>query len=178
MRLLCALFLAGTGVAMATPALAECPKVTLALKLKKAENGLMVDATLKNGGAAPIELVSTGDGSSFGKRNPSLRFALSPNDIKELGTCGFINAFADGDFLTLKPGQSHKLGWIHPPTPGKPGKYTLTVTYKNDPAAPPLGSGAPHPPTPAQLERIAKTQLCEVTSAPLTFTWDGKHATK
>lgn len=176
MRFLCALLLAGT--AFTAPAWADCPKVTLELKLKKSDAGLMVDATLKNGGAAPIELMTTGDGSSFGKRNPQLTFALSPNDIQDLGTCGFINALADEDFLTLKPGQSHKLGWIHPPTPGKPGKYTLTVTYKNDPAAPPIGSGAPHPPTAAQLQRIAKMQQCEVTSAPLTFTWDGKRATK
>jgi hypothetical protein len=176
MRLSWALLLAGLGVA--TPVLADCPKVTLELKLKKAESGLMVDATLKNGGATAIELMKTGDGSSFGKRNPRLTFTLSPDDIKEVGTCGFINALADEDFLTLKPGQSQPLGSVHPPTPGKPGKYTLTVTYKNDPAAEPIGSGAPHPPTPAQLSRIAKMAQCEVTSAPLQFTWDGKRARK
>ena len=98
--------------------------------------------------------------------------------ISEVGTCGFINALADEDFLTLLPGQSRKLGWVHPPTPGKPGQYALQVTYSNDPAAPPVGSGAPHLPTPAQLERIAKTVACKAISEPLRFRWDGKRASK
>lgn len=174
MRLLFALLVLG----VASPAAADCPDVTLELKLKKAESGLEIEATLKNRGTAPIELMTTGDGSSFGRRNPRLGFVLDPSDVKETGTCGFINPLADEDFLTLGPGQSHKLDWVHPPTPGKPGKYTLTVTYTNDPAAKPLGSGAPRPPTPAQLARIAKMAQCEVTSAPLRFTWNGKRATK
>lgn len=172
MRHLCALIVLGAS----SVAWADCPQVALELKLKKSDIGLMIDATLKNKGKAPIELMTTGDGSSFGRRNPQLTFALSPNDIAEVGTCGFINALADEDFLTLKPGESRKLGWVHPPTPGKPGTYTLTVTYKNDPAAEPIGSGAPHPPTAAQRERVTKTALCAVTSAPLSFTWDGKRA--
>jgi hypothetical protein len=174
MRFLCALIVLG----VASSASADCPHVTLELKLKKAPAGLMVDAVLKNGGKTAVELMTTGDGSSFGKRNPRLTFTLTPNDVKEVGTCGFINALADEDFLTLPPGQSHKLGWIHPPTPGKPGKYTLTVTYKNDPTAEPVGSGAPRPPTPQQRERVTRTAQCEVTSAPLQFTWDGKRAAK
>lgn len=160
------------------PARADCPNVTLALKLKKAEAGLLVEAVLKNGDKVPIELMTTGDGSSFGKRNPRLSFTLEPNDIQAVGTCGFINAMTDQDFITLKPGESRKLEWVHPPTPGKAGRYTLKVTYKNDPAATPLGSGAPRPPTAEQLARVAKTALCEVTSAPLPFKWDGKRATK
>lgn len=174
MRWLVALLVAG----VAPSALADCPNVTLALKLKKADAGLELEAVLKNGDKAPIDLMTTGDGSSFGKRNPRLTFTLEPNDIQAVGTCGFINALADQDFITLKPGESRKLDWVHPPTPGKPGRYTLKVTYKNDPAATPLGSGAPKPPTAEQLARIAKTTLCEVTSAPLSFTWDGKRAKK
>lgn len=172
MRWLCALLVVGA----ASSAAADCPKVTLALKLKKAGDGLQVEAVLQNGDKAPIDLMAPGDGSSFGKRNPQLRFTLEPNDIQAVGTCGFINALTDKDFITLKPGESRKLEWVHPPTPGKPGRYTLKVTYKNDPAATPLGSGAPRPPTPEQLARVAKTALCEVTSAPLRFTWDGKRA--
>lgn len=152
--------------------------MTLDLKLKKSESGLEIEATLKNRGTAPIELMTTGDGSSFGRRNPRLTFVLDPNDVKETGTCGFINALADEDFLTLKPDGLHKLDWVHPPTPGPAGKYTLTVTYQNDPAAEPVGSGAPHPPTLAQRERVTKTTACKVTSAPLHFTWDGKRASK
>jgi hypothetical protein len=174
MKFLCALLIVG----VASTAAADCPNVTLELKLKKAASGLEIDATLKNRGATSIELMTTGDGSSFGRRNPRLTFTLEPSDVKEVGTCGFINALADEDFLTLGPGQSRKLGWVHPPTPGKPGKYTLRVTYKNDPTAEPLGSGAPRPPTPAQLARIAKLAQCEVTSVPLSFIWDGKHASK
>jgi hypothetical protein len=174
MRFLCALIVFG----VARSASADCPQVTLELKLQKAQSGLMVDALLKNGGKAAVELMTTGDGSSFGKRNPRLTFTLTPSDIKKVGTCGFINALADEDFLTLKPGQHHQLGWVHPPTPGKPGKYTLTVTYNNDPTAEPIGSGAPNPPTPQQRERAAKTAQCEVTSAPLHFTWDGKRASR
>lgn len=158
-------------------AAADCPEVRLEVKLKKSDSGLMIDAALRNTGKAPIELMTTGDGSSFGKRNPGLTFTLEPNDVSATGTCGFINALADEDFLTLKPGELRKLGWVHAPMPGKPGKYSLTVTYKNDPAAPPIGSGAPRPPTPAQLARVAKTTECKVTSEPLRFSWDGKRAT-
>lgn len=175
MRLVCALLL---GLGCPVIAQADCPDVRLELQLKKSASGLEIDATLKNTGKAAIELMATGDGSSFGKRNPSLTFTLEPNLISEVGTCGFINALADEDFLTLRPGQSRKLGWVHPPTPGKPGQYTLQVTYSNDPAAPPVGSGAPRPPTPAQLDRLAKTVACKVVSEPLRFRWDGKRASK
>ncbi len=174
MRFLCALLVFGVSLNAA----AECPDVRLELKLKKGDNGLEIEAALKNTGPAPIELMTTGDGSSFGKRNPTLTFTLEPNIIDKVGTCGFINALADDDFVTLQPGQRRKLDWVHPPTPGKPGKYTLTVTYDNDPTAKPIGSGAPRPPTPAQLARFAKTAQCKVQSAPLHFTWDGKHASK
>lgn len=177
LRLLGALHLMGL-MGITVPASADCPNMKLELKLKKAPKGLEIDATLKNSGAAPIQLMTTGDGSSFGRRNPRLAFKLEPPDIKEVGTCGFINAMADEDFITLKPGESRKLGWVHAPTPGKPGRYKLIVTYVNDPAAEPLGSGAPHPPTAAQLARLAQTQKCELTSAPLIFTWDGQRAAK
>ena len=175
MRLVCALLL---GLGCPLIAHADCPDVRLELKLKKSASGLEIDATLKNAGKSAIELMTTGDGSSFGKRNPRLTFTLEPNIISEVGTCGFINALADEDFLTLLPGQSRKLGWVHPPTPEKPGEYSLQVTYTNDPAAPPVGSGAPRPPTPEQLGRVAKTVACKVISEPLRFRWDGKRASK
>ncbi len=80
-----------------------------------------------------------------------------------------MNSLDDKDFVTLKPGERRKLDWIDPPTPGRPGRYTLKVTYRNDPRAVPIRGGAPQPPTARQLAMIEGTLPCEVTSNTQTF---------
>ena len=120
--------------------------------------------------------MTTGDGSSYDRRNPSVSFALTPNDVGNEDRCGMINAMEDADFVTLKPGESRKLDWIRPPQPGKPGRYTLRATYRNDPSAKPMRGGEPHPPTASQMEKLSRTVPCEVTSNALTFEWNGNSA--
>jgi hypothetical protein len=150
--------------------------MVLETSIKKPSTGLEIVTALRNKGKAAVDVMLTGDGSSFDRRNPSVRFELTPNDVAAVGTCGFINAVTDSEFVTIKPGESRKLEWIFPPTPGKPGRYTLRTIYRNDPTYSKL-SGAPQALTPAQSARLKKTTACEVASEPLAFTWDGKTAT-
>ena len=82
----------------------------------------------------------------------------------------------DTDFVTLPPRGAAKLGWLVPPTPGKPGRYSLRAIYRNDPAAKPMRGGEPRPPTQTQLDRLAKTVPCELRSNALAFDWDGHRA--
>ncbi len=149
--------------------------MALETSIKKGATGLELVTVLRNKSKTAFDVMLTGDGSSFNRRNPTVRFELTPNDVAAVGTCGFINAVTDSEFDTIKPGESRKLDWIFPPTPGKPGRYTLRTIYRNDPNFSQL-LGAPQPLTPAQSARQKKTTACEVASEPLAFAWDGKSA--
>ncbi|MFO0676627.1 MAG: hypothetical protein U0169_08840 [Polyangiaceae bacterium] len=147
-----------------------CKDVVLELSVP---NGKPDDAkvTLVNKGRAPVELMTAGDGSSDGRRNPTVLFELTPNEREPVGLCGMMNSLAAEDFVTLAPGARHAMGWTHAPRPAKPGKYTLRVTYRNDPKIDPVPSGAKK--DPALQARAQRTVACELVSNAVSFEWKG-----
>ncbi|HPH70372.1 MAG TPA: hypothetical protein PLF40_31700 [Kofleriaceae bacterium] len=149
----------------AQPFISACKGVELVLSKVRQDGSIVAfELQLHNSSKVAVALMRSGDGSSSQRRNPSLSFAVQPNNVTEPGECGMMNAMAEEDFVTLQPGQSVKLAWGHANTPNKSGKYTLQATYRNDPASQQM-SGDP------LFPRIAKTVPCEVTSAAVSFDW-------
>lgn len=147
------------------PFVSTCKGIELVLSKVRQDGPIVAfELQLHNSSKVAVALMRSGDGSSSQRRNPSLSFAVQPNNVTEPGQCGMMNAMAEEDFVTLQPGQSVKLDWGHANTPNKSGKYTLQATYRNDPASQQM-SGDP------LFPRIAKTVPCEVTSAAVSFDW-------
>jgi hypothetical protein len=156
------------------PFVSTCQAVSFTLATKRiSASGVELRAELVNRGSAPIALTRTGDGSVAGARYPTVTFSLTPDRHADPGRCGLINAMTVGDLVTLAPGAKVELEWLFPPTPSEPGRYTLRATYRNDPAAEPIRSGAV-PPSAELLARYRATSPCEVTSNELTFHWTGR----
>lgn len=164
---------AGSTRSAPAPFVSGCTDIVLTIGVRKSKEVFELDATLTNEGKAPVALVRTGDGSTGGRRNPSLVFELRPDTPAPEGRCGMMNAFEDADFVTLLPKQKLPLEWILPPPPAKPGRYTLRATYRNEPGRVDTGAQL----TEAQRTRHERTVPCEVTSNTLTFDWNGKTAT-
>jgi hypothetical protein len=139
-----------------------------------------VDArvALRNDSSQHVPLMLTGDGSSDGRRNPTLTFALSPKHIAEQAGCGNMNRLEASDFVFLAPGERRELQWAHAPTPSKSGTYTLRATYENDPKSDALGGRAVGPKMDRLLARVRKTVPCTLVSNTVSFTWTQPEAPK
>ena len=153
------------GAGSAPTLASQCDGVVLELTNVAAKDGsLSLDASLKNTGKKSYPLIATMDGSSFGRRNPTITFSMSPAETKDPGLCGFMNEMTDADFFTRAPGATKKLEWVHAPVPARPGAYTIRVTYTNDVAQSLQGTHGESKFT----ARIKGTVACQVTSAPVT----------
>lgn len=158
----------GAGVAGADeapePPVSQCEGVVLELRNPVVtKDNVTVEAVLRNTGKTAYPLIATMDGSSFGRRNPTITFTLTPDRSKPVGLCGLVNAMTEADFFTLEPGQTKRLEWVHPPTPAGPGVYELRATYHNDPKR----SRGKQNGEDKFAARIAATIACRVTSAPI-----------
>jgi hypothetical protein len=141
--------------------------------VKVTEYGVDAVLELRNGSAFYVPVALPADGSSQGRRNPTLKFELTPNNVAPAMGCGNMNGASAADFVTLAAGASKKLEWAHPPTPSKPGRYSLRATYQNDPQSPlsMLGDNMPGPKTDQLVARARKTVPCTLTSNAVSFTW-------
>lgn len=162
--------LSSAGVASADdappePPVSQCDGVVLELRNAVVSKGnVTVEAVLRNTSKTAYPLIATMDGSSFGRRNPTITFSITTDRTKEVGLCGLVNAMTDADFFTLQPGQTKRLEWVHPPTPASPGVYELRATYDNDPKRSLRGKQNGEEKFAA---RIAATIPCRVTSEPI-----------
>ena len=126
---------------------------------------------LRNDAARHVPLMLTGDGSSSGRRNPTLTFDLTPNDVAPQMGCGNMNGLSASEIVFLAPGEHAKLGWVNAPTPSKPGRYTLRATYRNDPTSKDLGDNREGPETDRLVARVRKTVPCTLVSNVVSFSW-------
>lgn len=155
----------------AGPFVSRCTGVSLVMvSAKPSKYAVDIVLELRNTGSAPVELMTTDDGSCHGMRNPAVSFDLVPNQRAVQARCGNVNGLADHDFVTLTPGMHHKLEWIHGPTPAKPGRYSVTATFENDPNADIL-RGVAAPPAAELVKRARATVACKVVSNTLSFEW-------
>jgi hypothetical protein len=153
-----------------SPLATTCDGVSLALvSVTTNTYGVQAVLELRNGSSAHVPLMMPGDGSSFGRRNPTLRFELSPDRVAPRSICGNMNPMSAADFVTLAPGRHAKIEWASPPSPAEPGQYTLRATYVNDPdsrllAGTRYGEGA-------LVARAGRTVPCKLVSNAVTFMW-------
>lgn len=118
-----------------------------------------------------VSLMAPGDGSSAGRRNPTVTFTLTPSHIAPVMGCGNMNPLSKNDFLLLAPGARKELSWVYAPTPSKAGRYTLQVTYRNDPTSTRLGDQRPGTRSAKLRERARATVACTLTSNVVSFDW-------
>jgi hypothetical protein len=132
-----------------------------------------VDAVLElhNTSGKNVPLMLTGDGSSRGRRNPTLTMELSPNRVAQRAGCGNMNALDPKEIIVLRAGERRRLGWVDAPTPSAAGHYSLRATYENDPASKELGDTRPGPATDRLVARVRTTVPCKLTSNTVTFNW-------
>ena len=155
----------------AGPFVSRCTGVSLVMVSAKPDKyAVDVVLELRNDGPAPLELMTTDDGSCHDMRNPAVTFDLTPNQRSIQARCGNVNGLTANDFVSLAPGMHHKLEWIHGPTPARRGRYTIRATYENDPNAEIL-RGLAAAPEPALVKRARATVACRVVSNSLTFDW-------
>lgn len=91
---------------------------------------------LVNRGKVAVTLVKPGDGSECGWRTPIITWSVAPAQPKaRYGRCGNMNPLRPDEIFELKPGERVKLSeWVGgPQMPLGPGKYQITVRYRNDP---------------------------------------------
>ncbi len=127
---------------------------------------------LRNQSTAHVPLMLPGDGSGSGRRNPTVTFELSPNHVERQAGCGNMNGLSAQEIAFLAPASRTNLGWLSPPTPSKPGRYTLRATYRNDPTSDRLGDNMPGPKTDKLIARARKTLACTLVSNTVTFVWN------
>lgn len=155
----------------AGPFVSQCAGVSLVMVSAKPDKyAVDVVLELRNDGASPVSLMTTGDGSSHDMRNPTVAFELTPDRRAVEARCGNVNDLSAEDFVTLAPGARHKLGWVRGPRPAKPGRYTLRATFENDPSGN-LIRGVASPPDKALVARARATAPCRLTSNTLAFDW-------
>jgi len=155
-----------------SPLATTCAGVSLVIaSLTKAPYGIDAVVELRNGSSAHVPLMLPGDGSSSGRRNPTVTFELSPNLVEPQAGCGNMNSLSAQEIAFLAPRSRTKLGWLSPPTPSKAGQYTLRATYRNDPTSDRLGDTLPGPRTDKLIARVRKTLPCTLVSNTVSFTW-------
>lgn len=155
-----------------SPLATTCQGVSLVIaSVTKDPYGVDAVVELRNGSSAHVPLMLPGDGSSTGRRNPTVTFELSPNHVEPQYGCGNMNSLDAREIAFLAPRSRTKLGWLHPPTPSKAGQYTLRATYRNDPTSDRLGDTFPGPKTDKLIARVRKTLPCTLVSNTVTFTW-------
>jgi hypothetical protein len=156
-----------------SPLAAGCEGVSLVIaSVTKDSRSVRAVVELRNGSSSHVPLMLPGDGSGSGRRNPTVTFELSPNRVKKVAGCGNMNALSPREIVFLAPGSRTGLDWMQPPTPSKPGSYTLRATYRNDPTSERLGDNFPGPKTDALVARARKTAPCTLVSNTVTFQWD------
>jgi hypothetical protein len=169
----------GLDVPPPTPLATTCEGVELVIEsAQRFEDRFEVVVALHNHSKEYVSLMLTGDGSNGGRRNPSVRLELSPNDVLPAAGCGNMSPTNPAEFIYLAPAERRALGWIYPPTPSKPGRYTLRATYRNDPQSNNLGDDSPGPAADRFIARLRKTVSCTLASKPFAFTWTGSAAPK
>lgn len=161
------------------PLATTCDGVHLVIaSLTKDQDGVNAVVELRNSSSAHVPLMLPGDGSVSGRRNPTVTFELSPNRVEPRAGCGNMNALNAREIVFLAPGTRTKLDWLYPPTPSKPGQYTLRATYRNDPTSDRLGDTMPGPKADKLIARVRKTLPCTLVSNPVTFTWSAPERIK
>lgn len=162
-----------------SPLATTCEGVSLVIRSVKVYDQY-VDArvALHNDSSQHVPLMLTGDGSSHGRRNPTLTFALTPQHVAKRPGCGNMNRLEAADLVVLAPGERRELDWVYAPTPSKPGTYTLRVTYENDPKSDALGDRVKGPEMDRLLARVRKTVPCTLVSNTVSFTWKQSEAPK
>ena len=114
------------------------PATNIALMLAP-ENQVIKDgeypvfiATLVNRGKNEVMLVEPGDGSECGWRTPLVEWSRQAR--YRGGRCGNINELRMDEVFVLRPGESRVLKeWIGRPYLSGPGKYPVSMSYKNQP---------------------------------------------
>lgn len=155
-----------------SPLATTCNGVSLVLtSTGQDRNGVNVALELRNAAAAHVPLMLPGDGSILGRRNPTVTFELSPNDVVKSAGCGNMNAMNARELVFLAPGSRTELLGVYPPRPSKPGEYSLRATYQNDPTTDRLGDNMPGPKTDKLVARVRKTLRCTLVSNSVKFTW-------
>ena len=155
-----------------SPLSTSCEGVSLVIaSVTEQEHHVNAVVELRNGSATHVPLMLPGDGSGSGRRNPTLTFELSPNEVERQAGCGNMNALSADEIAFLAPASRTKLGWLSPPTPSKPGQYTLRATYRNDPTSERLGDNKPGPKTDKLIARARKTIACTLVSNTVSFVW-------
>ena len=149
----------------------KCDGVALVIVSVFARDGrLVVNAELRNNGGRAVPLMTSGDGSSEDMRNPTVSFLVSPDTVLFPGRCAEVDSLAPADFVTLAPGASKRLEDVFPPTPTKPGLYSVRASYLNDPMARMIRSIS-RGSDPKLLKRGRKTTPCRLVSKPFSFEW-------
>lgn len=144
---------------------------------------IKINATLTNKEDKVVNLVLPGDGSQSGSRTPIIKWSVvklaedmqaSSSADFHLRTgprCGNMNALEENELVQLLPEQSRSLGsWIGvPQLPEEVGKYSVRLSYKNDPKIKWEGMGfhGMRIHNKRLLRKVKKTDLIKVESNEL-----------
>jgi hypothetical protein len=152
------------------PLATTCNGVSLVLvSVTTSEGGVDAVLELRNAGAESVPLMMPGDGSTSGRRNPTVTFELTPSHVAPRMGCGNMNDMSAADFVTLGPRRYVRVGWTDAPTPSETGHYTLRAIYRNDPKSPLLGHDAES--ANELVVRARKTVPCTLVSNTVAFVW-------